>query len=350
MRRFLILVAAALLCSCAGRNRYTVEGTVVGDDRTLYLCEGDSICDSTRTDNGAYRFRGSADRPRIVMLYDAPDGSGALHAIVILEPGQIVIVPDSTDEGRFFATGTPSNDAFKHYAEMQEALVEEFRNPATSEERRVEIAQQAMLGLVRRMVQENRDNFFGVQMLSQASTYDLSEQELLDEISLFTPEMQQTGQMVRLKERAELQIRTAVGQPYTDISQPDADGKEISLRSVVENSANKYVLLDFWASWCGPCMGEVPHLKKAYDAFHEKGFEIYGVSLDSNRDKWLAAIRKNDMKWIQVCSFEEFDNQAAREYAIRSIPSNLLIDHEGKIVAKNLRGEELCEKMAELLD
>lgn len=209
MRRFLILVAAALLCSCAGRNRYTVEGTVVGDDRTLYLCEGDSICDSTRTDNGAYRFRGSADRPRIVMLYDAPDGSGALHAIVILEPGQIVIVPDSTDEGRFFATGTPSNDAFKHYAEMQEALVEEFRNPATSEERRVEIAQQEMLGLVRRMVQENRDNLFGVMLLEEATYYGLSGEELLGEIGRFTPEMQQTEILLGLKKQAEQQLPSA---------------------------------------------------------------------------------------------------------------------------------------------
>ena len=130
----------------------------------------------------------------------------------------------------------------------------------------------------------------------------------------------------------------------------DADGKEVSLKEVVENPANKYVLLDFWASWCGPCMGEVPHLKKTYDEFHKKGFEIFGVSFDNNRDKWLGAVKENQMNWIQVSGLNGFDNQHAKDYAVQAIPANFLIDHEGKIVAKNLRGEELYNKIAELLN
>ena len=117
----------------------------------------------------------------------------------------------------------------------------------------------------------------------------------------------------------------------------------------MENPANKYVLLDFWASWCGPCMGEVPHLKKTYDEFHKKGFEIFGVSLDRDRDKWLDAVKQNNMNWIHVSSLDAFGNAAAEAYAVQAIPTNLLIDAEGKIVAKNLRGEELYEKIAELL-
>lgn len=209
MRRFLILAAAALLCSCAGRNRYTVEGTVAGDDRTLYLCVAGSVRDSAQTEKGTFRLRGTAKVPQIAMLCDAPDGTGALHTIVFLEPGQIAIVPDSTDEGRFFATGTPANDAFRHFAEAQVALIEEYRNPATSDERRRQIAQEEMAGLSERMMQENRDNLFGVMLLEEATYYGLSGEELLGEIGRFTPEMQQTEILLGLKKQAEQQLPSA---------------------------------------------------------------------------------------------------------------------------------------------
>lgn len=352
MKRLGILAAAAaLLCSCGdGRDGYTVEGTVSGSDRTLYLCVKEAACDSARMEKGTFRMRGSVAQPEIALLSDARNGAGTLHTIVFLEPGRIVIVPDSTDEERFFATGTPSNDAFKRFAEVQEALIGEYRNPATSDERRRQIAEEEMAGLANRMMDENLDNLFGVMMLMESAYHGLSGQEMLDEIARFSPAMQQTEMLTGLKAQAEKLTRTAVGAPYVDIAQPDADGKVVTLKSVVENPANRYVLLDFWASWCGPCMGEVSHLKRTYDAFHKKGFEIYGVSFDSSRDAWLNAVRENGMTWIHVSELKGFENPAAEAYAVQGIPTNLLIDHEGRIVARDLRGEELYEKVAELLN
>ena len=137
-------------------------------------------------------------------------------------------------------------------------------------------------------------------MLMPNMAYELSGQEILDQIAKFSPEMQQTKELTELKATAEQKKRTDVGQPYINILQSDAEGQIVTLTSVIENPANKYTLVDFWASWCGPCMGEVPHLKETYDKFHKKGFEIYGVSFDNNRDKWLAAVKDNGMKWIQV--------------------------------------------------
>ena len=136
---------------------------------------------------------------------------------------------------------------------------------------------------------------------------------------------------------------------YIDIDQPNQKGESVSLKSVVENKKNRYVLLDFWASWCGPCMAEMPHLREAYKLYHKKGFEIYGVSLDSNREAWVGAIEKQQMRWVNVSALEGFKTSAADDYAVESIPTNYLIDcSNGVIVAKNLRGEAVAEKLAEL--
>ena len=226
--------------------------------------------------------------------------------------------------------------------------MQEFRNPETTAERR-EAIEQEYEQLTRTVLDQNRDNLFGVMLLSQQLGYELSGQELLDEIAKFPAEMQQTDALVRLKENAEQMIKTDIGQPFIDIAQPNADGEQVSLESVVRNPANKYVLLDFWASWCGPCMGEVPHLKKTYDEFRKKGFEIYGVSFDEDRGDWLGAVEQNGMDWLHVSEVKGFDNQAAKDYAIQGIPSNFLIDGQGTIVARNLRGEALYEKISELL-
>ena len=350
MKKILILAAAAaVLCSCGNKNKYTVEGAVAGINDKVYLFnEEEVILDSAAVKEGKFRLSGIAETPAVAILRDARDQGATFATMLILEPGQIMVNDDAENTYRKRVTGTPANDASDAYAAASHALVDEFRNPNTSDERR-EAINAEYSQLTRTVMEQNRGNLFGAILLAQELGYELSGQELLDEIAKFPAAMQQTGILVKLKENAEQKIRTDAGQPYIDIVQPDAAGKEVSLKSVVENPANKYVLLDFWASWCGPCMGEVPHLKKTYAEFHKKGFEIYGVSFDKDREKWLAAIDQNGMNWVHVSQVNGFDNQAARDYAVQGIPSNFLIGSDGKIVAKNLRGEALYEKVAELL-
>lgn len=198
-------------------------------------------------------------------------------------------------------------------------------------------------------VEMNRDNIYGVTTFLNNAYAFLSPEEVMEQIALFPAEWQQRRELTELREATERKLRVSAGHPYIDIAAKNADGGEVSLKSVVENRRNKYVLLDFWASWCGPCMGEVPHLKKTYDEFRKKGFEIYGVSFDEDRGDWLGAVEQNDMNWLHVSEVKGFDNQAAKDYAIQGIPSNFLIDGQGTIVAKNLRGEALYEKISELL-
>ena len=349
MKKILILAAAAaVLCSCANKNKYAVDGKVEGANSMVYLFdEKDNILDSAAVANGVFRFEGVAEKPQAAILRDARHDGATFGAMLILEPGTINVTDDAQNPYRKKVTGTPANDASDAYSAASRTLIKEYRDQATTDERR-EAIEKEFEQLTLTTIDNNRDNFFGVVLMPNRA-YELSGQETLDEIAKFSPEMQQTKELTELKTSAEQKLKTDVGQPYIDIVQNNAEGEPVSLKSVIDNPANKYTLVDFWASWCGPCMGEVPHLKQTYDKFHKKGFEIYGVSFDNNRDKWLAAVKDNGMEWIHVSELQRFDNQAAKDYAVQGIPSNFLIDAQGKIVARNLRGEDLYKKVEELL-
>ncbi|SDO19981.1 Peroxiredoxin [Pedobacter steynii] len=139
--------------------------------------------------------------------------------------------------------------------------------------------------------------------------------------------------------------KTAVGVKAMDFSQPDVNGKMVSLSSY----KGKYVLLDFWASWCGPCRAENPNVLKAYNEFKDKNFDILAVSLDDKKENWLKAVKDDALPWTQVSDLMGWKNQAAGFYAITAIPQNFLIDPNGVIIASNLRGEELAKKLSQLI-
>ena len=151
--------------------------------------------------------------------------------------------------------------------------------------------------------------------------------------------------VIMFHEVVERMLSTNIGQFAPEISLPSPDGKEIALSSL----KGKLVLIDFWASWCGPCRKEMPNVVKIYSKFKNKGFEIYGVSLDQDKEKWMEAITKDGINWPQVSDLKYWDNVAAKIYNVQGIPYTVLIDKDGKIIAKNLRGQELEKKIAEVL-
>lgn len=139
---------------------------------------------------------------------------------------------------------------------------------------------------------------------------------------------------------------TAVGQPAPEISLPDPDGKVVTLSSF----RGKYVLVDFWAKWCGPCRRENPNVVKAYQRFSKKNFDILGVSLDRTKADWLQAIKDDGLTWNHVSDLKYFESQAALDYNINYIPFSVLVDPSGVIIAKNIRGAELHKKLEEVLN
>ena len=340
MKKIILIAAAAImLFGCGKKSAYTITGDIKGLSGTITLMDekGENVAEVPVTD-GKFTIEGVAEEPSLGLL--ANDNQPI--AMLFLEPGNISVTGDTQQS--ITISGTKANDNNAIFTEKQYAIMEGFFTAASEEERQA-VADE-LKSYIETTMTENLDNYFGLYLLTNIIS-SMDGDEIIAWLDKFDDAVRNTTLAQEVRAHAEAMNNTSVGSKFIDITLPDADGNEIALSSLV--GEGKYVLLDFWASWCMPCIRELPFLVKTYELYHDKGFEIYGVSLDRDIESWITAMKDNAMTWPNVSIIDNEEQTATTDYAVQSIPANFLIDPDGNIIAKNLRGEEVQTKIAELL-
>ena len=195
-----------------------------------------------------------------------------------------------------------------------------------------------------RFIDSNMHNAVGLHLfLTNGFSIDRQKELLakMPETYLNHPKVQQVIKNLELKEK------TLVGKPFTDFEMPTPDGSTLKLSDVV--SKHKYTLIDYWATWCAPCRKEMPHVIEAYNEYGQKGLAIIGISLDNHADKWKAAIKEWKMPWLHMSDLKGWKCEGATLYCVHAVPATVIIAQDGTIVARDLRGEALMAKLAELM-
>lgn len=195
-------------------------------------------------------------------------------------------------------------------------------------------------------INEDPSSIVSAYVLYRNFSYRLTPQEIRDNVNLLDNSLKTTQYVTVLDELAKTMETVLPGNIAPDFVSTTPDGRN---ERFSDHIGENYILLDFWAAWCGPCRRDNPNIVAAFQKYKDKGFTVYGVSLDRNRESWLKAIQDDELTWTQVSDLEFWNSKAAALYGVRAIPSNFLIDPNGRIIARNIKGEDLQNKLEELL-
>lgn len=363
MRNLVIVLAVALsIIACQGpKDKFSIKGSIAGvETGKVYLqkvVDGrPQSIDTAEVVDGKFEFTGKMDVPdfRILRLNDQD-----YFAQFFLDNSNVKMVASKDSLLSTKITGSPSQDIFRNYLDELEKMNKEVTNIQekyqsamsggnSDEAQKAEIDYMALMDnmkvYTKNFVKENNSSVVAAYITLVQLSSQIESAEMDSIINKFPQEISQSEYVIKLKEMAEGMRKTAVGVMAPDFTMNDPEGKPIQLSSL----RGKVVMIDFWAAWCGPCRKENPHVVKLYQQYHDKGFEILGVSLDRTKEEWVEAIRQDQLTWLHVSDLQYWQSSAARLYSVSSIPQTYLLDKDGKIIAKGLRSEGLAAKLSEL--
>jgi peroxiredoxin len=364
MKKLLILTLIALVfAACSTGPHYVISGNIDGADSVKFLLQkrvnGKMVTlDSAVALKGSFKMKGgSVKYPEMVLLTAV---NTRLRTQFYLENSDITITGklDSLYAARI--TGSKTQDEYNQLIEANKKLNDKYSEIYTqyqvaeqsgdtakvSElEKQATAVEAEMTTLQKDFVKNNPSSFVAPAILASLS-YEMEGDEIESYINAMDTAVANTEIIRNLKERVAKMKVVAIGQKAPDFTMNDPEGNPVSLYSKV---GAKALLVDFWAAWCGPCRRENPNVVKVYREYSKKGFDVFGVSLDQKKDDWVKAISDDKLTWTHVSDLQYWNNSAAQLYAVSAIPANFLLDENGIIIGKNLRGEDLSRKVAEIL-
>ncbi|MGN7723762.1 redoxin domain-containing protein [Chitinophaga sp. 22620] len=355
---FFCLSAAALYaCGPAKTHKATITADITGlKDTVVYLSI--PVADSAKTDtipvkDGKFTWAGETAEPvKVYLMFPTR------FFDFFLENADIRISGHADSLNKLRVAGSASHDehlayraSIKHITDQEEQLYGKYEEVKGNDSAKA--AWEGQLDVLRKQRRKETMNYITAHPKSPVSLSLLSDMAVTGEYKqldslyqMLDTSAQLTAVGGRLGKRIAILKKSAIGEPMIDFAQPDVNGKPVKL----SDFRGKYVLLDFWASWCGPCRAENPNVLKAYNTYKDKNFTVVGVSLDDSGEKWRKAIEEDGMPWVQLSDLKGFKNEVASQYGIQAIPSTFLVNPEGVIIAKDLRGEALHKKLEELLN
>ena len=362
MKKMIYLIVAVLMTGCSSEPEFVVKGNIQDSDSVTFMLQkreaGKFITlDSALSRNGIFKMTGSVQFPEMEQLV----ATGRQKRVSFYIENSEITISGNLDSLSFAeVSGSKTQDEYQSFIDSNKPLSEKYSNlyieyqSARQEnntekiaelEKEAEAIQNEMTQLEKDFVKNNPSSYVSPSILNSLS-YEMEASDIEAAINALDTNVARIPVAKDLMARAQVMKAVAIGQKAPDFTLNDVSGNPVSLSSKI---GAKLLLIDFWAGWCNPCRQENPNVVRVYKEFNKKGFDVFGVSLDRTKDEWVEAIAADKLTWTHVSDLEYWNNAAAKLYAVNAIPANFLLDENGIIIARNLRGEDLYNKVKEVL-